>query len=84
MKHSNIPLHKNLNNCKTIQWVHSHPDFVPANDKGDLATPGVDKAGPAGVDGDVLAVSRTETGRGVVERLAGVLQNCWQQEEERL
>lgn len=47
---------------KTIHWVHSHPDFVPANDKGDLAAPGVDEAGPAGVDGDVLAISRTETG----------------------
>lgn len=41
--------------------MDSHPDFVPANDKGDLATPGVDKAGPAAVNGDVLAVSRTET-----------------------
>lgn len=61
-----------------IQLVYSHPDFVPANDKGDLATPGVDKAGPAAVDGDVLAVSRTETNRGVIKRLTCVLQNCWQ------
>lgn len=58
--------------------MYSHPDFVPANDKGDLATPGVDKAGPAAVNGDVLAVSRTETNRGVIERLTCVLQNCWQ------
>lgn len=63
---------------KEIHWVYSHSDFVPAYDKGHLATPGVDKAGPAAVDGDVLAVSRTETDRGVIERLTCILQNCWQ------
>lgn len=54
----------------------SHAHFVPADDKGDLATPRVDKAAPAAVHGDVLAVSRRETDGGVVKRLACVLQNC--------
>lgn len=69
---------------KTKHWVYSHAHFVPANDKGDLATPGVDKAGPAGVDGDVLAVSCTKTDRGVIEWLTGILQNCWKQNTECL
>lgn len=63
--------------CKLMQLAHSHPDFVPADDEGDLAAPRVDKAGPAAVHHDVLAVSGAETDGGVVERLAGVLQNCW-------
>lgn len=63
--------------CKLWRLPHSHPDFVPANDEGDLAAPGVDKAGPAAVHHDVLAISGAETNGGVVERLAGVLQNCW-------
>lgn len=49
---------------------------MPAYDEGDLAAPGVDEAGPAGVDGDVLAVSCTEADGGVVERLTSILQNC--------
>lgn len=53
--------------------VNLHSDFVPANDEGDLAAPGVDKAGPAGVNGDVLAISCAETNWGVVKRLAGIL-----------
>ena len=58
-----------------MHWVYSRADFVPANDKGDLATPGVDEAGPAGINGDVLAVSRTETDRGVIEWRTSILQN---------
>lgn len=49
---------------------------MPADDKGDLATPRVDKAGPAAVNSDVLTVSRKETDGGVVERLARILQDC--------
>lgn len=48
---------------------------MPADDEGDFATPRVDKAGPAAVDGDVLAVSGKETDGGVIEGLARVLQN---------
>lgn len=43
------------------QWEYLHAHFVPANDEGDFAAPGIDKAGPAGVDCDVLSVSCTET-----------------------
>lgn len=43
------------------QWEYLHAHFVPANDEGHLAAPGIDKAGPAGVDCDVLTVSCTET-----------------------
>lgn len=60
---------------KTQKEEHSHAHFVPADDKGDLAAPGIDEAGPAGVDGDVLAVPRTEADGRMVERLTGVLQN---------
>lgn len=63
----------------TSHWVYSHTNFVPANDKGDLATPGVNKAGPAGVDGDIFTVSCTETDRGVVKRLTSILQDCCEQ-----
>lgn len=62
----------------TCYRVHSHANFVPADDEGDLAAPGVDEAGPAGVDGDVLAVSCAEADGGVVERLTGVLQD-WEE-----
>lgn len=55
---------------------------MPANDKGDFAAPGVDEAGPASVEGDVLAIFCTEADRGVIERLTSILQNCWQQRVE--
>lgn len=48
---------------------------MPADDKGDFATPRVDEAGPAAVNGDVLAVSRKETDGGVIEGLPRILQN---------
>lgn len=53
----------------------SYADFVPADVKGDLAAPGVDEAGPAGVDDDVPSVPRAEPDGGVVERLASVLKD---------
>lgn len=53
---------------------------MPADDKGDFATPRVDEAGPAAVNGDVLTVSGKETDGGVIEGLARVLQN-WRREE---
>ena len=54
---------------------HSHADFVPPDNEGDLAAPGVDEAGPAGVDDYVLSVPRAEPDGGVVERLASVLKD---------
>lgn len=53
---------------------------MPADDKGDLATPRVDEAGPAAVDGDVLTVSGEETDGGVIEGLTRILQN-WRRGE---
>lgn len=54
--------------------MYSHANFVSADDKGNFAAPGIDKAGPAGIYGDVLSVTSAEAD-GVVERLAGVLQD---------
>ena len=45
------------------------------NDEGDLPAPGIDEAGPAGVQRDVLPVSGTEPERGVVEGLPPGLHN---------
>lgn len=50
-------------------WEHSHPDFVPPNDEGNLPAPGVDEAGPAGVQCDVLAIAGAESDGRIVERL---------------
>lgn len=56
---------------------------MPANDKGDLATPWVYKAGPAAINCDVLAVSRKETDRGVIKRLTCILQDCWGEKKKK-
>lgn len=56
--------------------MHSHANFVSADDEGNFAAPGIDKAGPAGVDGDVLSVTSTEADR-VIKRLASILQDWW-------
>ena len=48
---------------------------MAADDKGHLAAPGVDEAGPAGVDGHVLAILGAEARGRVVEGLAGELQD---------
>jgi len=56
--------------------VHLHADFVSPDDEGHLAAPGVNEAGPAGVDGDVLTVLGAEVCGRVVEGLPGVLQDC--------
>lgn len=46
------------------------------DDEGDLAAPGVDEAGPAGVQGDVVAILAAEThGRVFERRLSCVLQD---------
>lgn len=49
---------------------------MSTDDKGDLTTPRVDKAGPAAVNGNVLSVSCKETDRGVIKWLTCILQNC--------
>ena len=54
---------------------HSHADFVPPDDKGHFAAPGVDEAGPAGVQDDVLPVPPAEPDGRVVEGLAPELQD---------
>lgn len=51
-------------------------NFVPADDEGHLTAPRVDEAGPAGVQGDVVAVLTPKPdGRVFERRLARVLQN---------
>lgn len=53
------------------------------DDEGHLAAPGVDEAGPAGVQGDVVSVLTAQAHRRVLEwRLASVLQNCAEEEEQ--
>lgn len=54
---------------------HSHADCVPPDDERDLTAPGVDKAGPAGVDDGVLSIPRAEPDGGVVKRLASILKD---------
>lgn len=56
-------------------WEHSHPDFVPPNDEGYLPAPGVDEAGPAGIQRDVLPVAGAESNGGIVERLSAGLED---------
>lgn len=56
-------------------WEHSHPDFVPPDDEGYLAAPGVDEAGPAGVQCDVLPIAGAESDGRIVERLSAGLQD---------
>lgn len=46
------------------------------NNKGDLAAPGVDKTGPAGVQDDVFSISCTEADGRVVKWLSCVLKDC--------
>lgn len=55
---------------------HLRPDFVATDDEGHLAAPGVDEAGPAGVQGDVVTVLAAEAhGRVLERRLSCVLQD---------
>lgn len=61
--------------CEPFKLLHSHADFVAADDEGHLAAPGVDKARPAGVQGDVLPVAGADADRGVVKGLTGMLQD---------
>lgn len=67
-------------------WTHSttgallsrclRANFVPADDEGHLSAPRVDEAGPAGVQGDVVAVLTAEPDGWVFKRwLTRVLQN---------
>lgn len=53
-----------------------HADFVSPDDEGHLAAPGVDEAGPAGVQGDIFSVAGAEPDGGVVKRLAAELEDC--------
>ena len=46
--------------CIKIRELYKHADVVPPNDEGDFPTPWVDKAGPAGVEDDVLSIPNTE------------------------
>lgn len=57
------------------RWQDSHPDSVSPDDEGDFPAPRVDEAGPAGVQGDVLAVPGTEANGRIVERLPTRLHN---------
>lgn len=52
------------------------------DNEGDLAAPGVDETGPAGVKSDVLSISCTEADGRVVERLPGVLED-WKENTVR-
>lgn len=47
---------------------------MSTNDEGDLPAPGVDKAGPAGIQNDILSVLSAESdGRVFKRRVAGIL-----------
>lgn len=67
-------------------WKHLRAHFVSANNERDLAAPRIDETGPAGVNGDVLAISRTEADGGMVKGLTSILQNLnrkWGEWDER-
>lgn len=58
---------------------------MPSDDEGHFAAPRVDKAGPAGVQGDMVSVLTAQAHWGVLKwRLACVLQNCAGKEEQRI
>lgn len=56
---------------------------MPTNDEGNLAAPGVDEAGPASVQGDVVSILAAKTHRRVLKwRLSGILQYyTWEEEK---
>lgn len=55
---------------------HLRSDFVASDDEGHFAAPGVDEAGPAGVQGDVVAILAAEAhGRVLKRRLSSILQD---------
>lgn len=56
---------------------------MPTNDEGNLAAPGVDEAGPAGVQCDVVSILAAKTHRRMLKwRLSGILQYYTGQEEK--
>lgn len=64
-----------------INLMHSHANFVSADDEGNFAAPGIDETGPAGVYGNVLSITSTEADR-VVKRLASILQDWWDNKKD--
>lgn len=58
---------------------------MPSDDEGHLAAPRVDEAGPAGVQGDMVPVLTAQAHWRVLKRrLACVLQNCTDEEEQTI
>lgn len=55
--------------------AHLRAYFVAAQHEGYLAAPGMHKASPTGVHGDILPVAGTEADGGVVKGLARQLQD---------
>lgn len=55
--------------------THLRAYFMAAQHESHLATPGVYKAGPAGVHGDIFPIPSTEANRRVVKGLPCQLQN---------
>lgn len=56
---------------------------MPADDESHFAAPRVDEAGPAGVQGDMVSVLTAQAHWRVLKwRLACVLQNCTEEEEQ--
>lgn len=55
---------------------HLRSDFVASDDEGHFAAPGVDEAGPTGVQGDVVAILAAKAhGRVLERRLSSILQD---------
>lgn len=61
--------------------VRLRAHFMAAQHESHLAAPGVHKAGPAGIHGDIFPIPSTKSNRGVVKGLACQLQNCWWRRE---
>lgn len=61
---------------ENVKMMGLRSDFVPAHDERDLPAPRVHKAGPAGVQDDVIAILSTKSdGRVFKGRVACVLQH---------
>lgn len=66
--------------CVCVRWLggckHLRAHFVPPDDESHLAAPGINEAGPAGVQRHIVAILAAKAERGVLKGgLSSILQN---------
>lgn len=57
---------KQVNSVFVLSYARS--DFVSSDNESHLSTPGINKAGPAGVQGDVISILTAQSHRRVLKR----------------